>query len=94
MARLYKCSADDWQYDFSGYRTMALGKQRNIATQLRDGKYSLPLWPVRRSLGVAHHQRSPGRRAMDDDGRTAPGVRGHVPVSLSHSVNIATRIGL
>ena len=56
MARLYKYSPNDWQYDFSGNRTMVLGKQRNMATQLRDGKYSLPLWPVRRSLDVAHHQ--------------------------------------
>lgn len=35
---------------------MVLGKQRHMATQLRDGKYPLPLWPVRRSLDVAHHQ--------------------------------------
>ena len=30
----------------------------------------------------------------DEDGRTAPGVRGHGSVPLSHSENVATRIGL
>ena len=29
-----------------------------------------------------------------DDGRTAPGVRGHGSVPLSHSWNVVTRIGL
>ena len=30
----------------------------------------------------------------DEDGRTAPGVRDHDSVPLSHSGNVATRIGL
>ena len=30
----------------------------------------------------------------DDDGRMAPGVRGHGSVPLSHSGNVVTRIGL
>ena len=30
----------------------------------------------------------------DEDGRTAPGVRGHGSVPLSHSGNVVTRIGL
>ena len=30
----------------------------------------------------------------DADGRTAPGVRGHGSVPLSHSANVVTRIGL
>ena len=30
----------------------------------------------------------------DEDGRTAPSVRGHGTVPLSHSGNVVTRIGL
>ena len=30
----------------------------------------------------------------DKDGRTAPGVRGHGSLTLSHSGNVVTRIGL
>ena len=30
----------------------------------------------------------------EEDGRTAPGVRGHGSVPLSHSGNVVTRIGL
>ena len=30
----------------------------------------------------------------DEDGRTAPGVRGHSSLPLSHSGNVVTRIGL
>ena len=30
----------------------------------------------------------------NEDGRTAPGVRGHGSVLLSHSGNVVTRIGL
>ena len=30
----------------------------------------------------------------DEDGRTSPGVHGHGSVPLSHSGNVATRIGL
>ena len=30
----------------------------------------------------------------DEDGRTAPGVRGHGSVPLSHSENVVTRTGL
>ena len=30
----------------------------------------------------------------DEDGRTAPGVRGHGSVPLSHSGNVVTRTGL
>ena len=59
-----------------------------IAVSLNDGGCVRLINPAKLYMCTQKHDKH------DEDGRTAPGVRGHGSIPLSHSGNVVTRIGL